>query len=48
VKAGKEAKAKYEGWDLDKYRKEDPKELARIKSEEPEKFAELCNQSFNQ
>lgn len=32
---------KYKGWDFQKYQKEDPIELSRIRTEEPEKFKEL-------
>jgi hypothetical protein len=36
-------KDKYDGWDIDRFMKEDPKELARIRKEENERFKKLFN-----
>lgn len=40
---GGEGKDPFAGFDFDKYQKEAPEELRRIKSEEPERYAELQN-----
>jgi hypothetical protein len=39
---------KYKGWDMDRFRKEAPLELARIRKEEPVRFKELFNEKFAQ
>lgn len=43
---GSEEKEQYKGWDFAKFQKEAPKELARMKSEEPDRFKELFKAKF--
>jgi hypothetical protein len=37
---------KYKGWNMDRFRKEAPLELARIRKEEPDRFKQLFNEKF--